>query len=83
MAGNVVVKINPDRPWIVVSAVKNGPRNIAIYFNIFQPLSFTARANCVSSKLVLKLYVNLKFNEGLEMWNCCFRKLDHHLAYIN
>lgn len=32
MAGNVVVKINPDRPWIVVS-----PRNVAVYYTTSFP----------------------------------------------
>lgn len=55
MAGNVLVKINPDRLRIVVSDVENGTRNAAVYLHISWPVSFTVGANCVSSELVLKL----------------------------
>lgn len=42
MAGNVVVKINPDRPWIVVSAVENASRNVAVYYDILPFVSFVS-----------------------------------------
>lgn len=43
MAGNVVVKINPDRPWIVVSAVENAPCNVAVYYDILPFVSSTSK----------------------------------------
>lgn len=53
MAGNVLVKINPDRSWIVVSSLET--RNASIYYQIFrlQPLNGYS-VKCIScSNLII------------------------------